>query len=81
MTLTAITSLESDTRKFFMNTTDMIAYIVRIKCFWGEEAKMSLTDISSLESERRKFFMNSTYMMCRKLETTRVYGSGGQNEL
>ena len=40
-------------------------YIVGIKRFWAQEAKMSLTDIGSLESERRKFFMNSTCMMCR----------------
>ena len=65
MGLTAISSLESARRKFFMNSTYMIVYIVGIKCFWAQEAKMSLTDISSLESERRKFFMNSTYMMCR----------------
>ena len=65
MTLTAITSFESARRKFFMNSTYMIVYIVGIKCFWAQEAKMSLTDISSLKSERRKFFMNSTYMMCR----------------
>ena len=55
MTLTAITSLESARRKFFMNSTYMIVYILGIKCFWAQEAKMSLTDISSLESERRKF--------------------------
>ena len=52
MTLTAISSLESARRKFFMNST-------------SGEAEMTLTAISSLESARRKFFMNSTYMMSR----------------
>ena len=66
MTLTAISSLESATRKFFMNSTDMMPTKKESNAFGGQEAVMSLTAISSLESERRKFFMNSTYMMSRK---------------
>ena len=50
MTLTSITSLESATRKFFMNSTDMMPTKNR------REENFS---------ERRKFFMNSTYMMSR----------------
>ena len=65
MTLTAISSLESARRKFFMNSTYMMSKL-GIKRFMAQEAKMSLTAISSLESARRKFFMNSTYMMSRK---------------
>ena len=62
MGLTAISSLESARRKFFMNTTDMMSSS-RIKRFLAQEAEMTLTAITSLESARRKFFMNSTYMM------------------
>ena len=66
MTLTAISSLESARRKFFMNSTYMIVQKLGIKRFMAQEAKMSLTAISSLESARRKFFMNTTDMMSRK---------------
>ena len=52
-------------KKIFHELDVHDVYIVGIKRFWAQEAKMSLTDISSLESERRKFFMNSTYMMSR----------------
>ena len=62
MGLTAISSLESERRKFFMNTTDMMSRS-RIKRFLAQEAEMTLTAITSLESAGRKFFMNSTYMM------------------
>ena len=65
MGLTAITSLESARRKFFMNSTYMMSTKKESNAFGAQEAKMSLTAISSLESERRKFrreenFMNST---------------------
>ena len=73
MSLTAISSLESARRKFFMNSTYIMSYNVAITCFWAQDAKMSLTAIRSLESARRKFFMNSTYMMCRKKESN-VFG-------
>ena len=62
MSLTAISSLESARRKFFMNTK----YIMpesRNQTFLGYEAELSLTAISSLESTRRTFFMNSKYIM------------------
>ena len=48
MSLTAISSLESARRKFFMNST-YIVYKVGMKRFWAEEAEMSQTTISSLE--------------------------------
>ena len=66
MSLTAISSLESARRKFFMNSTYIMSTKVGITCFWAQDAKMSLTAISSLESARRKFFMNSTYIMSTK---------------
>ena len=52
-------------KKIFHELDVHDVYIVGIKRFWAQEAKMSLTDISSLESERRKFFMSSRYMMSR----------------
>ena len=70
MTLTAICSLESERRKFFMNSTykelDVHVYKVGIKRFWAQEAEMSQTAFSSQESARRKFFIKSTYIMSRK---------------
>ena len=73
MSLTAISSLESARRKFFMNSTDNMCRNLGIKRFCAQEAEMSLTAISSLESARRKFFMNSTENMCRNLESN-VFG-------
>ena len=52
-------------KKIFHELDVHDVYIVGIKRFGAQEAKMSLSDISSLESERRKFFMNSRYMMSR----------------
>ena len=71
MSLTAISSLESERRKFFMNSTYMMStnLAVGIKRFWAQEAEMTLTAISSLESATRKFFMNSTDMMPTKKES------------
>ena len=66
MSLTAISSLESARRKFFMNTKYMMSRKKESNAFWAQEAEMSLTAISSLESARRKFFMNSKYIMSRK---------------
>ena len=69
MSLTAISSLESARRKFFVNTK----YIMSRKKespsfyrFWAQEAEMCLTAISSLESARRKFFLNSTCIKSRR---------------
>ena len=70
MSLTAISSLESGRRKFFMNSTYIMSRKYGIKRFWAQEAEMSLTAISSLESARRKFFMNSTSIMSRKWESS-----------
>ena len=65
MSLTAISSLESVRRKFFIISTCLMPRKVGIKRFWAQEAEMSLTAISSLESARRKFFMNPKYIMSR----------------
>ena len=65
MSLTAISSLESARRKFFMNSTENMCNKLGIKRFGAHEAEMSLTANSSLESARRKFLMNSTENMCK----------------
>ena len=66
MSRTAMSSLESGRRKFFMNSTHIMSRKKELNLFWPQEAEMSLTAISSLEWARRKFFMNSTYIMSRK---------------
>ena len=66
MSLTAISSLESASRKFFMNPTYIMSRKLESSVFGLRRPKMSLTAISSLESARRKFFMNSTQNMCKK---------------
>ena len=67
MSLTAISSLESARRTFFMNSAYIMSRTkVGIKRFWAQEAEMILTAISSLESARRIFLMNSKYIMSRK---------------
>ena len=68
MTLTAISSLESVRKKFFMNSTYIMSRKWESKSFWAQQAEMTLTAISSLESVRKKFFMNSTYITSRKWE-------------
>ena len=69
MTLTAISSLYSARRKFFMNSTESMCKNFESNVFGTQEAKVTLTAISSHESARRKFFMNSTYIMSRKWES------------
>ena len=66
MSLTAISSLESASRKFFMYSTYIMSRKLESNVFLAEEAKVNLTAIRSLESARRKFFINSTYIMSRK---------------
>ena len=56
MSLTAISSLESPRRKFFMTSTYIMSREVGIKRFWAQEAEMSLTAISSLELDEKKIF-------------------------
>ena len=63
MTRTAMSSLESARRKFFMNSTHIMSGKKERNVFGLKEAEMSLTAISSLELARRKFFMNWTYIM------------------
>ena len=72
MSLTAISSLESARRKFFMNSTQNMCKNLE-STFLGSGGEMSLTATSSLESASRKFFMNSTQNMCKKLESN-VFG-------
>ena len=69
MSLTAISSLESARRKFFMNPTYIFSRKSGIKRFCAQEAEMSLTAISTLESARRKFVMKQTYILSRKWES------------
>ena len=73
MSLTAISSLESATRKFFMNLTYIMSRKKESKRFWTHEAEMSLTAISLFESVRAKLFMNSTHNTCKNLESN-VFG-------
>ena len=66
MSLTAISSLESAKRKFFMNWTQNMCENLESNVFFAQEAEMSLTAISSLKCASRKFFMNPTYIIARK---------------
>ena len=68
MSLTAISSLESARRKFFINSTQNMCKNLESNVFGLRRPKMSLTAISSLESASRKFFMNPTYIIARNLE-------------
>ena len=58
MSVTAMSLLESATRKFFMNSTYIVSRKIGIKRFWAQETEMSLTAMYLQESARRKFFMN-----------------------
>ena len=66
MTLTAICSLESDRRKFFMNSTYIMSRKYESNLFGLRRPYLTPTAISSLESERGKFFINPTKIMSRK---------------
>ena len=66
MSLTAMSSLKSTTKKIFHELDVHQVKKEGIKRFWAQEAEMSLTAINSLESARRKFFINWTYIMSRK---------------
>ena len=66
MRLTAISSLESARRKFFMNSPQNMCKNLESNVFGFRRQKMSLTSISSLESKSTKFFMNPTYIIARK---------------
>ena len=68
MSLTAISSLESASRKFFMNPTYIMSRKYESRVFGLRRPKMSLTAISSLESASKKFFMNPTYILSTKYE-------------
>ena len=69
MSLTAISSLESARRKFFINPTENMCKNLESNILGLRSSDMSLAVISSLESARRKFFMNSTYILSRKWES------------
>ena len=79
MGLTTSSSLESERRKFFMNSTYIMSRKQESNRFWAHEAEITLTAISSMDSARRKFFINSTYIMYRKKESN-VFGSGSQSD-
>ena len=57
MSLTAISSLESARRKFFMNSTENMCKNLKSNVFGTQEAEINLAAISSLESARSKFFL------------------------
>ena len=65
MSLTAINSLESTRRKFFMNSTYMMCRSW-IQTFLGSGGQNESNSQYSVESARRKFFMNWTYIMSTK---------------
>ena len=73
MSLTAISSLESARRKFFMNPTYILSRKWESNVFVLRRPKSSLIAISTLESARRKFFLNSPENMCKNLESN-VFG-------
>ena len=73
MSLTAISSLESARRKFFMNSTYIMCKVLESNVFGPSRPKLSLGATSSFESARRKFFLNTTYIMCKVLESN-VFG-------
>ena len=66
MTLTALSSLESGRKKFFMKSMYIMSRKWESNVFWAQEAEMTQTPISSLESARKIFLINSTYIMSRK---------------
>ena len=61
MTRTAMSSLESARRKFFMNSTNIMSRKKESNVFGLRRPAFSL-----LESARRKFFMKWTNIMSRK---------------
>ena len=69
MSLTAISSLQSARRKFFMNSKYIMSRKLGIKRFWAKEAEMSLTAISLLKWARGKFYMNLTQDMFKSMQS------------
>ena len=65
MSLTAISSLESERRKFFMNSTYIMSRKKESNVF-GSGGRNESNSHQLAESARRKFFINSTYIMSRK---------------
>ena len=65
MSLTAISSLESARRKFFMNSPQNMCKNLESHVFGLR--------FSLFQSDRRKFFMNSLQNMCKNLESS-VFG-------
>ena len=56
MSLTAIHSLESTRRKFFMKPTYIMSRKIGIKRFCAQEAEMSLTAIQDARIGEKKIF-------------------------
>ena len=56
MSLTAISSLESARRKFFMNSTYIMSRKLESKVFFAQDAKMSLTAIQLDGIGEKKIF-------------------------
>ena len=56
MSLTAISSLESARRKFFINSTYIMSRKLESNVFFAQYAKMSLTAIQLAEIGEKKIF-------------------------
>ena len=69
MSLTAISSLESARRKFFLNSTCIMSRRQESNVFGLKEAEMSLTTISLLKWARGKFYMNLTHDMFKSTQS------------
>ena len=74
MSLIAISSLESASRKFFTEPDVHHSLECRNQAFLGLGGENESNSHSARsESARRKFFMNSTQYMCKNLESD-VFG-------
>ena len=80
MFLTAMSSLQSARRKFFMNSTYITCTKGGITCFWAQNVKMSLTAMSSLESANKEIFHELRRTSCLQSRNNLFLGSGCQNE-
>ena len=72
MTLTAISSLESVRKKFFMNLTYIMSRKWESKVF-GSGGRNDSNTHQFARIVGKKFLMNSTYIMSRKWES-KVFG-------
>ena len=78
MSLTAISSLESARKKFFMNSTHIMSRNLGIKRFCAQEAEMTLTAISSIRIGERKIFHELDGTSCLQSRNQTFFGLGRQ---